>query len=258
MIAAKKDRSQNPLENHPQSLVSRGNAAGNGVSHNLQGQKLGRKGRDTRERILAATAELLAGPEEEALSMSAVARRASLGMTSLYNYFTDLTELLLAVLEPVMAESDSAFVSILRHRWPDDELGERCYAFLRAYHDFWARHSRLLHLRNAMADGRDERMLIQRVRATQPIIMLLVAQMDDDPSAPRPPSLGMATVLMTGAERTVTVSTDRPLTELFGADRRNRPDHYLMPEARIMELAIRDTRQRMADRMGPGRTGKEG
>src|SRR3546814_11955977 len=57
------------------------------VSHNLNGQKLGRKGRITRERILAAAIELIDSPEE-AVTLSAVARRASLGMTTLYNYFT--------------------------------------------------------------------------------------------------------------------------------------------------------------------------
>src|SRR3546814_7301779 len=85
------------------------------VSHNLNGQKLGRKGRITRERILAAAIELIDSPEE-AVTLSAVARRASLGMTSLYNYFTDLTELLLAVLEPVMATAEKSYLALLRDR----------------------------------------------------------------------------------------------------------------------------------------------
>ena len=57
---------------------------------------------------------------------------------------------------------------------------------------------------------------------------------------------GMATVLMTGIERTVTVATDSGLTGLFGAKQRRTDDHYLVPEARLMELAIRDTRERVA------------
>ena len=52
------------------------------LSHNLLGQRLGRKGRDTRERILAATARLLLGPADNVISLSAVAREASLGMTT--------------------------------------------------------------------------------------------------------------------------------------------------------------------------------
>lgn len=246
MTAARNSRKQEPADDTPQPPVSAVPPADEEVSYNLNGQKLGRKGRDTRDRILAAAAELLADPEYETISMSAVARKASLGMTSLYNYFADLTELLIAVLEPVMAESEDAFLGMLRERWPDEELGERCYAFLHAYYDFWNRNTRLLHLRNAMADSRDQRMLVHRVKATQPIIALLVEQMDGDPEDRNAPQLGMATVLMTGIERTVTVSTDYAYTTLFGQNRRREPDHYLRPEARLLEMAIRDTRQRMA------------
>lgn len=215
------------------------------VSHNLNGQRLGRKGRVTRERILTACSELLADGREP-ISMSAVARRASLGMTSLYNYFADLTELLLAVLEPVMATSEERFLCMLREHWPDEVLGERCYAFMEAYHGFWARHSQLLHLRNAMADNRDERMLIHRVESTQPLIMLFAAQMGGDSKERQALVRGMATVLMIGIERTATVSTDPSLTGLFGEDQRRPQQHYLVGEARLMELAIRDTRARLA------------
>jgi AcrR family transcriptional regulator len=216
------------------------------VSHNLNGQRLGRKGRGTRDRILAACTELLADPEDAPISMSAVARRASLGMTSLYNYFSDLTELLLAVLEPVMATAEESYVATLRERWPDETLGERCYAFMRGYHGFWQRHARLLHLRNTMADNHDERLLIHRVRSTQPMIGLFAAQMDGDGESLDSAARDMATVMMTGIERTVTVATDARLIGLFGEAQRRNEDHYLLPEARLMELVIRDTRERVA------------
>jgi AcrR family transcriptional regulator len=237
----------------PESLAAALADAGK-VSHNLNGQRLGRKGRGTRERILTACAELLAEPNDVPISMSAVARRANLGMTSLYNYFSDLTEMLLAVLEPVMETAEEGYLGILRERWPDAELGERCYAFMHAYHGFWLRHSRLLHLRNAMADNRDERMLIHRVRSTQPLIALFVAQMGGEGQDMDSPVRGMATVTMIGIERTVTVATDAALTGLFGADARRPSDYYLHSEARLMELVISDTRERMAQRESGGDT----
>jgi AcrR family transcriptional regulator len=178
--------------------------------------------------------------------MSAVARRAELGMTSLYNYFADLTELLLAVLEPVMATTEHGFLAILREPWPDQELAARCYAFMRSYYDFWAEHSRLLHLRNAMADAHDERMLRHRILSTQPMIGMFAAQMGGVGTDMGSPVFGMATVMMTGIERTVTVATDAALTSLFGNDNRRSDEFYLRPEARLMELVIRDTRQRVA------------
>jgi AcrR family transcriptional regulator len=167
-------------------------------------------------------------------------------MTSLYNYFADLTELLLAVLEPVMATAEEGFLAILREPWPDEDLGAHCHAFLEAYFSFWSKHSRLLHLRNAMADSRDERMLIHRVRSTQPLISLFITQMGGNAADTKEPVRGMATVLMTGIERTVTVATDPGLTGLFGPDFRRDRNHYLLPEARLIELVIRDARERGA------------
>jgi AcrR family transcriptional regulator len=215
------------------------------VSHNLNGQRLGRKGRDTRERILLAAGRLLYCDTDRApISLSAVAREASLGMTSLYNYFTDLTEVLLAVLEPVMASAEDVYLGALRKRWDDRELSERCYEFVSNYQAFWQKHSRLLHLRNAMSDQHDPRMTRQRIKSTQPIIGLLVEQMDGDPKAPRSIEFAMATVLMIGIERATTISTDDELPIRMAQDIRHDEAHFVRPSARLMEMAIRDMRSR--------------
>src|ERR1700740_3463444 len=103
--------------------------ADNELSHNLLGQRLGKKGRDTRERILAATERLLAGPPDAPITLSAVAREASLGMNSLSLYFNDLTELLLAQLSITMSTARASFGDHLREHWPDDTLGEHCLRF---------------------------------------------------------------------------------------------------------------------------------
>lgn len=217
------------------------------ISHNLNGQKLGRKGRDTRDRILAAAAELIANEPDAQVSLSAVARRATLGMTSLYNYFTDLTELLLAVLEPVMETAEDAYIGQMREYWPDEELSERCSAFTRALYAFWEQNNRLLHLRNNMADAHDTRMMQQRILSTQPVIYLLVAQMDGDPAVVNTPAVAMASMLMTGIERSVTVNTDDYVRTLFGEPEYRSKEHHIWPAARIMELAIRDARSQMRE-----------
>jgi AcrR family transcriptional regulator len=213
-----------------------------GVARNLNGQKLGRKGRFTRQRILDAAFELIGDPTAEPISMSSVARRADLGMTSLYLYFTDLTELLLALLEPVLAEGRTELSALINVRWSDETLAESCDKFLRAFYGFWSRYSQLLHLRNSMADSGDIRMTKARVTSSQPMIRYFAWQMDGDPVDTASPAWGMATVLATGMERTVTVATDTRLTGLFGPGHSHDADHYLRPTARLMELAIRDTR----------------
>ncbi|MCI4592338.1 TetR/AcrR family transcriptional regulator [Sphingobium sp. BYY-5] len=224
------------------SARPRASATAKLLSHNLNGQRLGRKGRDTRDRILAATNDLLAGPPDIEISLSAVARQASLGMTSLYNYFNDLTELLVAVLEPVMATAEDEYISLLRSRWDDAVLGERTLAFVTAYHGFWIKHSRLLHLRNRMADAQNERMMLHRVGAAQPVMRLLVEQMDGDLSQSQSPLFSMATALMTGLERVVTVTTDMALQHILHTPNPLGRTHLLKAEARLLELGIRDYR----------------
>ncbi len=214
-----------------------------GLSHNLNGQRLGRKGRDTRDRIIAATRELLDDPTETQITLSAVARKLSMGMTSLYNYFGDLTELLLAVLEPVMATAEDDYLRHLREHWPDDELGEHCYIFMRDYYAFWQKHSRILHLRNSLSEtNREERMSKHRINTGIPMVRLLTFQMNADPDVTDSPEYSMATALFTGIDRLVAVRTATewsiPQQEAYKTNAK----FQLRAEARLLEIAIRDGR----------------
>lgn len=212
------------------------------VSHNLNGQRLGRKGRDTRDRIIAAAHEILAESEYSLITLSEVARRASLRMGSLYLYFSDLTELVLAMLEPAMATVDETIMPLLEERWPDDELSDRAYQFVSTYHQFWVQYSRLLHLRNNMSDRHDQRMMLNRVHTAQPIMRRLIVQMDGDLSKTESPIFSMATALMTGLERVATVTTDTSLPMLINAPFSSKFDNLLRAESRLFEMGIRDYR----------------
>jgi AcrR family transcriptional regulator len=212
------------------------------VSHNLNGQRLGRKGRDTRDRIVAVAQDIIANEDEAQITISEVARRANLRMASLYVYFADLTELGLAMLEPVMAEAETSYLELLRTPWPDSELAVRCELFVQGFYRFWQRNSGILHLRNTMADRKDSRMTDHRVNSARPVISLLVAQMGHDPNARGSAAVGIATVLYMGFERAVNISTDRHFGDAMGE--RFAPDieHYMQAEARLFELAIADFR----------------
>jgi AcrR family transcriptional regulator len=214
--------------------------------HNLQGQRLGRKGRDTRARILAAAQSALSQPETP-FTLSAVAREAELRITSLYLYFADLPELLGAVLDPIMASAETSYVGHLREPWPDAALGERCLEFVEAYVGFWRAHSRALHLRNSFADAGDRRMWRYRLEGAGVLSRLLVRQMEGDPEAASGPAYSTASVLVIGLERMATTSTDARFAELTAEarpDRSGAPDpqtlvaSLIRAEARIFELAV--------------------
>lgn len=216
------------------------------VSHNLVGQRLGKKGQATRERILAAMLRLLADPDGPPVTLTLVAREAKIGLTNLYLYFPDLSELLLAALQQVMTNSEEAYIEALQRRWPDDALETACRAFLAAHFAFWKRHARLLHMRNALADASDLRVLAYRQSATQPILAMLAAQMAPEGQPVDSDCTDFATVLFTGLERTATVLTHRNYLQISGhSGTRGRAEHaerLLDAEAKIIALAVRQRR----------------
>jgi AcrR family transcriptional regulator len=215
------------------------------VSHNLAGQRLGRKGQETRERILAAALRLFDDQDGPPVTMSSVAREASVRLTNLYLYFPDFGELLLAALERVMATADAAFVDLLRVRWPDERLGESCLEFIWAHYRFWKRHGRILHMRNSVADT-DVRVATYRQNATRPLIDLLIRQMDSGAGDIHAVPGRMASVVLTGFERVATVATNPLFYASIAADGVDDVDeiigHMIVAEARLVELAIRDQR----------------
>jgi AcrR family transcriptional regulator len=223
-------------------MATKKRAAAREVSHNLNGQRLGRKGRDTRDRILAVAKEIIEDEDEAQITISEVARRANLRMASLYVYFADLSELVGALLEPVMAEAETSYLELLRTPWPDAELASRCEQFVQGFYRFWQRNSGVLHLRNTMADRKDGRMTDHRINAARPVIALLVEQMGHDPNARGSTAVGMGTVLYMGFERAVNIATDRHFGDAMSGRFAPDVEHYMEAEARLFELAIADFR----------------
>jgi len=177
------------------------------VARNQIGQKLGKKGQQTRERILQSMLDLLDDSDGPPVTLTSVARQAAVRLTNLYLYFPDLGDLLLAALSRVMERAESAYLEALRRRWPDESLYEACLAFLRAHHGFWKSNARVLHMRNALADAADARVQRYRSEVSQPLIDLIDAQFE--PLAGPGPGrcMPIATVLLTGLERLATVTT---------------------------------------------------
>ena len=220
------------------------------VSHNLFGQRLGRKGQETRERILATALRLIEASNGLPLTLSAVAREASVGMTTLYLYFPDLGDLMLAVLNRVMNSAGAAFEDQLRMRWPDESIYASCLSFLQSYYQFWTRHAQILHMRNRYADAGDNRFLEFRTRDSRPLVRGLIRQMDSEIEDPNTPCGGIATILMISFERLATIVNS---PTFFSAieddgiyDQSGFIERLILSEAEIMTLVIRQQRNALA------------
>lgn len=215
------------------------------VSHNLVGQRLGRKGQETRERILAAMLRLLDDPDGPPVTLTGVAREATVGMTTLYLYFPDMGDLLLSTLKRVMDSSEQGYVRHLRDYWSDDTLAMQSRDFMRDHYRFWKRHARLLHMRNSFADASDARVMAYRTEVSIPVLGMLATQMGREGSTPDAMSGDLATVLMVGFERVATVLTN-PLfydgVEGTGTDKDDYIDRLICAQARLVELTIRHQR----------------
>ncbi len=215
-------------------------------AYNLLGQRLGRKGQETRERILCAALRLIEAAQDAPLTLSSVARAAQVGMTTLYLYFPDLGDLVLAVLERVMDYAGSAFGDRLRVYWPDEALLECTRGFVGAHHQFWRRHARLLLLRNSFEDAGDGRFLQYRNRVSRPLIELLIRQMNGSLEPMNSPVANCAAVLVTTFERLATITTNPifrlNLTDMGVEQVQAYIDELLDAEAEIIALAVRHQR----------------
>lgn len=217
------------------------------VRQNLAGQRLGQKGYETRERIINAMQCLLDGDDPAPVTLSAIAREAGVGMSTLYLYFPDLAELLLAVLRRVIG-MNTPLIERLRARWPDDSLREHSLAFVQDFFDFWQRHARLLQMRNSFADAREERLITYRRESYVPLFTYLARQMDPVPDESA--CFDYATVLLTGLERVATIMINPDFAQLTQiTDEQQRIDYInrlAHAQGRLIEIALRDGRDQSA------------
>lgn len=216
------------------------------LNRNLVGQKLGRKGLETRERILASALRQIEGAQDTPVTLTSVAREASVGMTTLYLYFPDLGSLVLAALKRVMAGADAAVLDRLRVRWPDEGLEAACRGYVHAHFRFWREHGRILHMRNSLADADDVRFLDYRAEASRPVLELLIMQMDGAPED-ADPRLPLAAVMLTGFERLAALVTNPRHQPAFSpappADGVALVDRMIDAQADLVALGVRHGRE---------------
>src|SRR3546814_12148926 len=87
---------------------------------NKHGQAIGRKGAESRRRLLDATRTLIATEPAHKLTASAIARTAKLASQTFYLYFNDIDEILLALSQEAAEDMDEVFAELNRH-W--DKIG---------------------------------------------------------------------------------------------------------------------------------------
>jgi AcrR family transcriptional regulator len=139
------------------------------ITLNKQGQTLGRKGLESRAKLMDAARRLLETHSPVEVTAVAIAAEAGTSPASFYMYFDDTKDILYALSE-VAGEAMAAIHPIFDEPWVDDHLEQRAMEVVQAIANVWAEHRQVLRFRNMEADRGDPRFEALRMNTYIPFI----------------------------------------------------------------------------------------
>lgn len=139
------------------------------VTKNKQGQTLGRKGQETRAKLMEATRHLLEYQSPVELTAVSIATEAGTSPASFYMYFDDTKDILFALSE-VAGQDMAAIHAIFDEPWTLENVEEHAHKVVDAFNDVWAKHRQILRFRNMEADRGDPRFEELRMNTYVPFI----------------------------------------------------------------------------------------
>ena len=172
---------------------------------------LGRKGRETRARLLAAARKLLETTSPLHLTAAAIAKEARTAPATLYVYFADVQDVLYAL----ALETHEAFEQLAqRHaEWFTDgnRLEIDAKALIAAYNEIYSAHARVLQYRSLEADRSNARFVELQMNDAVPIIELLArAIRRNRPDLSKAEAFADAVVFQCALERLASVRLQFP------------------------------------------------
>jgi AcrR family transcriptional regulator len=138
----------------------------------LDGRSLGRRGAQTRRRLLDATAEMLGTHGIRDLRVVDIARSVGSSPATFYQYFRDVEEAVLALAEEV-GDEIAPLVDRLETQWDAEGGLDDARALVDGFVDYWDRHRAVLRTRNLAAQEGDERFRDVRHRTLRPFMVSL-------------------------------------------------------------------------------------
>ncbi|MCY0385788.1 TetR/AcrR family transcriptional regulator [Robbsia sp. Bb-Pol-6] len=211
---------------------------------NKQGQILGRKGRETRARLMEATRLLLRTCSPVELTAVGIAAEAGTSPASFYMYFDDPKDVLFALGEE--AGRDLAKLrKIFEEPWYRDKLERQAGAMIEGLNAVWARHRPALRFRNTEASRGDKRFEALRMNTFTPFIRdfaeCILSVNPARGARKRADAFAEASILHGAMEHLAATSPD-------ATDRYLGAKHVNRQLARIMALVIRGEAE--ADALG--------
>jgi len=142
---------------------------------NKDGQAIGRKGAESRARLLEAARLLLSSAPSEKLTASAIARTAGLASQTFYVYFDDIDEIL-HVLAAVASKDLGEIIAELERPWDFSAIQQHAERVVAAFYRYWDQHRPILNVRNFRADGGQEAFMQLRNESAYPVVSRIASR----------------------------------------------------------------------------------
>lgn len=184
---------------------------------------LGRKGAETRARLLRATKDLLETTSPFDITVAAIVKATKSVPGTLYVYFKDVADVIYAL--SVEASEDFAKMLDRHGEWFNhkDMFLEDSYAFATEFCETWDRHKHVLHYQVLEADRGNRRFQELRTASALPVIKLFARVLRaEQPSMEKTDAQAEAVVLYCAVERVAATPSD------FPADRPGPPQQELI------------------------------
>jgi AcrR family transcriptional regulator len=149
-----------------------------------KGRLLGPRALKTRQRLLDATAKLLAERSVLDLSVVEIARLAETSPATFYHYFKDVEAAALLLAEQA-AQEMPAMLELIDASWRGSEGLQTARSVVSAFMQHWEAHHAVLLVRNLSADKGDRRFQAVRREALAPVLEHLAARITESQRAGR-------------------------------------------------------------------------
>jgi AcrR family transcriptional regulator len=141
----------------------------------LDGRALGKRGAQTRRRLLEATSRLLEDRGVRDLRVVDIAREVGTSPATFYQYFRDVEAAVLALAEEV-GEDLAPLGELLARDWSGEAGLASARELVDAFVDYWDAHRAVLRTRNLAAQEGDQRFRAVRIDSLRPLLEGLAAK----------------------------------------------------------------------------------
>ncbi len=136
------------------------------------GKDIGRKGQNTRRKIIDGTVALLETMSLRDLRVAEVARAVGTSPASFYVYFSDVSEVVLAAINE-LSQSTPEILALLGDEWTAVTGAALAQTMVEMHCAYWNAHRTLFRIRNLAAEEGDQRFVDSRARSMLPLVVAI-------------------------------------------------------------------------------------